>query len=208
MKAAATAEFIEKKSKFIGHIMPVQTQAQTVDFINEIKAKHPQATHNVYAYVLRQDNLSRFSDDSEPAQTAGLPVLQVMLKNGVTDCAIVVTRYFGGTLLGTGGLRRAYTRAAALALSAGGVALMAMCTRLSVGVDYSFYDSLLGLFSTFGCEIIKTEFTHNINITFLVKSNMQHDFLQALSEKSAGRFHCTELGCSFSPVSLSTTSSG
>ena len=97
-------EFIEKKSRFIGYIKPVKTQEEAVEFINSIKSRHWDATHNVYAYVLRENNIQRYSDDGEPSGTAGVPVLDVLLKNELVDVCVVVTRYFGGTMLGAGGL--------------------------------------------------------------------------------------------------------
>ena len=114
----AEDSFIEKRSEFIGYIAPVATNEQAVDFINQIRAKHRKAKHNVYAYILRQDNISRYSDDGEPQGTAGMPVLEVLKKRGLTDVCVVVTRYFGGILLGGGGLVRAYSHAASLACDA------------------------------------------------------------------------------------------
>ena len=99
-------EFIEKKSRFIGYVKPVKTQEEATEFINAIKSKHWDATHNVSAYVLRDNNIQRSSDDGEPSGTAGVPTLDVLLKEGIVDTCVVVTRYFGGTLLGAGGLIR------------------------------------------------------------------------------------------------------
>ena len=101
--------FIEKKSRFIGYAKPIKTQQEALDFIAKIKSKHWDATHNVYAYVLRENNIQRYSDDGEPGGTAGVPMLDVLLKEGVVDACVVGTRYFGGTLLGAGGLVRAYS---------------------------------------------------------------------------------------------------
>ena len=106
------AELIEKKSRFIANVAPVHTEEEAVAFVSEIKAKYRDARHNVYAYVVAENNISRFTDDGEPAGTAGAPVLDVILKAGLTNVAIVVTRYFGGTLLGTGGLVHAYGKTA------------------------------------------------------------------------------------------------
>ena len=100
VRSRESAEMIERKSRFIGHCRPVKTQEEAISFINEIKALHRQATHNVYAYVLREDNIMRYSDDGEPAGTAGVPVLEVIKKEELTDICVVVTRYFGGILLG------------------------------------------------------------------------------------------------------------
>ena len=119
--------FVEKKSKFIGYAKPVSTQDEAVEFINSIKSKHWDATHNVYAYVLRENNTQRYSDDGEPSGTAGVPVLDVILKENVTDVCIVATRYFGGTLLGAGGLVRAYSHTSKIALDAAHIITMANC---------------------------------------------------------------------------------
>ena len=123
----AKGSFIEKRSEFIGHIAPVKTNDEAVAFINSIKAEHRKAKHNVYAYILRQDNISRYSDDSEPQGTAGMPVLDVLRKRGLTDVCVVVTRYFGGILLGGGGLVRAYSHAASIACDAADIMHMCLC---------------------------------------------------------------------------------
>jgi len=107
-----TAEIVEKKSRFIASVKPVSTEEEALEFVSQVKAKYRDARHNVYAYVVTENNISRFTDDGEPSGTAGAPVLDVILKEGLTDVAIVVTRYFGGTLLGTGGLVRAYGKSA------------------------------------------------------------------------------------------------
>ena len=136
----ASDEFIERKSRFIGYIKPVTTQEDAVSFINEIKSKHWDATHNVYAYILRDGQIRRYSDDGEPQGTAGIPVLDVLQKEGLTDCVVVVTRYFGGILLGGGGLVRAYSHAAKLAVDAAGVIKMSMCVRAECECDYGYYE--------------------------------------------------------------------
>ena len=119
IRAAASAEFVEKRSRFIGYISPVTTQEDAAAFIDSIRSKHWDATHNVPAYIIREGNICRFSDDGEPQGTAGMPALNVLQKEGLTDCVLVVTRYFGGILLGGGGLVRAYSHAAKIAVDAG-----------------------------------------------------------------------------------------
>ena len=118
IKEASSDEFIVKKSRFIGYVKPVKTQEEALEFINEIKTKHWDATHNVHAYCLREGGIRRFSDDGEPQGTAGIPSLDVLLKEEVVDCCVVVTRYFGGIMLGAGGLVRAYSHGAKIALDA------------------------------------------------------------------------------------------
>lgn len=132
----AEASFIEKKSEFIGYIAPVKTNDEAVAFIASIKAMHRKARHNVYAYILRHDNISRYSDDGEPQGTAGTPVLEVLQKRGLTDVCIVVTRYFGGILLGGGGLLRAYSHAASIACDAAKIMDMRLCHRMKINADY------------------------------------------------------------------------
>ena len=114
----AQDEFVEQRSRFIGYVRPVKTEEEALAFIEEKKKQHWDARHNVYAYVLREGGIQRYSDDGEPHGTAGVPTLDVLLKSGVTDVCVVVTRYFGGILLGAGGLVRAYTKSAKLALEA------------------------------------------------------------------------------------------
>ena len=129
----AHGEFTEKRSRFIGYCKPVTSEEEATRFISQIRSKHWDARHNVYAYSLREGNIKRYSDDGEPSGTAGMPVLDVIVKNEVFDVCVVVTRYFGGILLGTGGLVRAYSQAAKLALDAGKVTIsMARFPRLSL----------------------------------------------------------------------------
>ncbi len=126
VRAAASGELTEKRSRFIGYCKPVSTEEEATAFIASIRSRHWDARHNVYAYSLREGNLRRYSDDGEPSGTAGMPVLDVLQKSGVTDVCVVVTRYFGGVLLGTGGLVRAYSQAARLGLNAAQGVILSM----------------------------------------------------------------------------------
>ena len=180
--------FIEKKSKFIGYAKPVKTQEEAVEFISKIKSKHWDATHNVYAYVLRENNIQRYSDDGEPSGTAGVPVLDVMLKESLVDVCVVATRYFGGTLLGAGGLVRAYSHTSKIALEAAGIITMAQCSVMSAEVDYSFYDRLNILLSDFSAVILDTSFSDKVYVEFSVKENIA-DLLNAkLIDVSNGKY--------------------
>ena len=145
IRAAASAEFVEKRSRFIGYISPVTTQQDAIAFIDSIKSKHWDATHNVPAYIIRNGNICRFSDDGEPQGTAGMPALNVLQKEELTDCVLVVTRYFGGILLGGGGLVRAYSHAAKIAVDAGGIVTRAECSIVKIRCDYTFYGRLASL---------------------------------------------------------------
>lgn len=190
--------FIEKKSKFIGYAKPVKTQEDALEFISKIKSKHWDATHNVYAYVLRDNNIQRYSDDGEPSGTAGVPVLDVMLKESLVDACVVATRYFGGTLLGTGGLVRAYSHTSKIALEAAGIITMAQCSIMSAEVDYSFYDRLNILLSDFSAVILNTSFSDKVCVEFSVKENIV-DLLNAkLIDVSNGKYALKFLRSEFS----------
>lgn len=193
-------EFIEKKSKFIGYVKPVKTVQEATDFINSIKSKHWDATHNVSAFVLRENNIQRSSDDGEPSGTAGVPVLDVLLKEGLYDVCVVVTRYFGGILLGAGGLVRAYSHGSKLAVSAGNIITMAPCKLLSVTVDYSFYDKLLLMLNDIGANVEDSNFTDFVTVNFSLKSDLAEKFCNTLTEQSNGRYTVKELSEKFAKV--------
>lgn len=180
--------FIEKKSKFIGYAKPIKTQEDALEFISEIKSKHWDATHNVYAYVLRENNIQRYSDDGEPSGTAGVPVLDVMLKESLVDVCVVATRYFGGTLLGAGGLVRAYSHTSKIALEAAGIITMAQCSVMSADVDYSFYDRLNILLSDFSAVILNTSFSDKVCVEFSVKENTVDSLNAKLIDVSNGKY--------------------
>ena len=192
--------FIEKKSRFIGYVKPVKTQDEAVEFINSIKSKHWDATHNVYAYVLRENNIQRYSDDGEPSGTAGVPVLDVMLKEGVVDACVVATRYFGGTLLGAGGLVRAYSHTSKIALEAGHIITMAECSVMDTSVDYSFYDRINNLLADFGANIVNTDFADNVKITFSIKADRQEQLADKLTDISNGRYSLTYITTKFDKI--------
>ncbi len=142
IKQYAAYEYEDRKSVFIGEAMPVSKESDALAFIEGVKRKYPDARHHVYAYVLRENSIMRFSDDREPQGTAGMPVLDSIRKNGCTDTVIVVTRYFGGTLLGTGGLVRAYSAAAAGALMAGEIIKYDIYTRVKFSLSYSDFQKV------------------------------------------------------------------
>lgn len=192
--------FVEKKSKFIGYAKPVSTQDEAVEFINTIKSKHWDATHNVYAYVLRENNTQRYSDDGEPSGTAGVPVLDVLLKENVTDVCVVATRYFGGTLLGAGGLVRAYSHTSKIALDAAHIITMANCQIYSVIVDYSFYDRLNVLLSDFGANVIKSDFSASVSVEFSIKEDASELLKDKLTDISNGKYSLNYLRSEFAKI--------
>lgn len=187
IKNQASDEFVEKRSRFIGHIKPVTTREQAEEFIAEIKSKYWDARHNVYAYVLRDGQFRKYSDDGEPQGTAGVPVLEVMLKENVTDCVVVVTRYFGGILLGTGGLTRAYSKSARIAIAAGEIQNMVLCDKLRISCDYSFYGKLGALLGEMGAIILNTEFSEDVSVDFALKKSETGRFNAKLTDLSNGR---------------------
>lgn len=193
-------EFVEKKSRFIGYVKPVKTQEEATNFINSIKSKHWDATHNVSAFVLRENNIQRSSDDGEPSGTAGVPTLDVLLKENLVDVCVVVTRYFGGTLLGAGGLIRAYSHASKIAVEAGHIITMAPCKVLSVSVDYSFYDRLNILLADFNANIENSEFTDNVAVTFSISENTVPLLQDKLTQQSNGKYILKEIGEKFAKV--------
>lgn len=193
----ASDEFVEKKSRFIGYIKPATTQEEAVAFINEIKSKHWDARHNVYAYVLRDGQTRRYSDDGEPQGTAGIPVLDVLLKENLTDCVVVATRYFGGTLLGMGGLVRAYSHTAKIAVDAGGIITMKLCKALRICCDYNFYGRLNSLIPECGGVIDGTDFADSVTVTFKMPVDGVDDFERKLVDLSLGKFRSEELGEEF-----------
>ncbi|MCI9272453.1 MAG: YigZ family protein [Clostridiales bacterium] len=177
----AAQEFVERRSRFIGYAKPVRTEEEALAFLEEIRTRHWDATHNVFAYSLRQGNLRRYSDDGEPQGTAGVPVLDVLQKSGVTDAVLVVTRYFGGVLLGAGGLVRAYSHAASLALQAGEVITMQLCKTARVMCDYNQYGRVSSLIPECGGVVDDTQFTDCVQLTF----HMTEEQLSALSRRLA-----------------------
>ena len=178
--ARAEAEIVEKKSRFIGQIAPVATEEEALAFIAEVKAAHRMARHNVYAYVLRGGRV-RYTDDGEPAKTAGMPTLEAIQHAGLEDVAVVVTRYFGGILLGTGGLVRAYSHGAKIALDAGRIITMALCQTAELVCDYNQYGRLLSLIPEAGGVVTDTQFTDVVEISFQIPG----ESLPALNRKLA-----------------------
>lgn len=187
VKQYGSFEYEDRKSVFIGEAMPVATEAEAVAFIEGIKKKYPDARHHVYAYVLRDNSIMRFSDDREPQGTAGMPVLDAIRKNGCTDTVIVVTRYFGGTLLGTGGLVRAYTAAAIGALKNAEIIEYDVYTELSITVSYPDYQKLAPIFTKHGFRTADSRFAVEVEIYGSVKSTVLTDLVDELIQVTGGR---------------------
>lgn len=190
----AKASFIEKRSEFIGYIAPVKTNEDAVDFVNSVKAEHRKARHNVYAYILRDNNISRYSDDGEPQGTAGVPVLDVLRKRGLTDVCMVVTRYFGGILLGGGGLVRAYSHAASLACDAACIMNMCLCHKLKIAAEYTMYGKIAYVLPNYDTITVSSDFGQSVSMEILVLSEKLPPLIKELTEITNGTALIEDLG--------------
>ena len=186
-------EFIEKKSRFIGRIWPVETEEEALARIQEMKKKHYDATHNCWAYIIR-DGAVRFSDDGEPGGTAGMPMLQVLQREGLFNAVCVVTRYFGGILLGAGGLVRAYTKGAKIAVDAAGKSMKRVWTVLYVPCPYSFYERVRLEVEAFGGIVRKADFGAEVELELLFPEAKTQEFLDRLTDMTAGAVESMEIG--------------
>ena len=177
----AQDEFVERKSRFIGTATPVSTQEEAIAFIEEMRSKYWDATHNVYAYILR-DGTKRYSDDGEPQGTAGVPVLDVLQKEGLTDLCVVVTRYFGGILLGAGGLVRAYSHGAKIAVDAAGIKPMSVCKVYELEMDYSQYGKITYLLPKFHAVTLESDFGVVVKMRVMMRAVYASQFQRELEE--------------------------
>ena len=179
--------FEEKRSKFTGRLWHVETAEDAVAKIKEMREKYWDATHNCYAYILREGNVMRYSDDGEPQGTAGMPILEVLRHENLTDCVCVVTRYFGGILLGTGGLVRAYTDATKAAIEAADVVTVSVCVDIILEVPYSLYEQLCRIAEAAGAKLAESDFAENVLLTFRMLDGTQAPFLEKLTELTRGQ---------------------
>jgi len=197
---AASAEHIEKRSRFICLTTPARDEAEALAMLEEVRVRHPDANHNCYAYILRMGNTQRCSDDGEPQGTAGLPILEVLRHRGMQDVIAVVTRYFGGTLLGAGGLIRAYSQGAALALDAAIVLNMCLCTVAAIELHYSGYGKLQNLFAAFGVVVLEESFAENVSLRFRIAADRFLALEKEIAEMSAGSSRPVVLGEEFAAI--------
>ena len=187
IRSKSEATFVEKKSEFIGYIAPVVTNDEAVEFINSIRIQHRKATHNVYAYIVREGNISRYSDDGEPQGTAGVPVLDVLQKEGLTDVCCVVTRYFGGVLLGGGGLVRAYSHSAKIAVDAAERMIMCSSYPVEIKLDYDLYGKITYILPEFEVKTVDTEFGSDVKVKLLVKKDFSEKLQKKVIDVTNGR---------------------
>ena len=186
-------EFVEKKSRFIGRVWPVETEEEALTRIQEMKKLHYDASHNCWAYVIK-DGPMRFSDDGEPGGTAGNPMMQVLQRENIYNVVCVVTRYFGGVLLGAGGLVRAYTKGAKIAIDAAGKSMKRVWTVLYVPCPYTYYERVKLEIEAFGGILRSAEFGAEVELEILLAQAQTEPFLERLTDMTAGTVEGLETG--------------
>lgn len=195
------AEYIDKKSRFIGQVQHAESVSEAVSFVESVRRKHADATHNVWAYVLA-DGQMRWSDDGEPGGTSGQPTLNVFRSANVCDVVCVVTRYFGGILLGSGGLVRAYSKAASMALEAAGRARMAEWQSVAVECSYAHYERLRRLLEGEGAQDMAGDFAEFVTVTCLLPAGVPEQIGGRITDMTAGGARMSVLGSVFRPQRL------
>ena len=189
-------EFVEKKSRFIGRVWPVETEEEALEHIAAMKKQHYDATHNCWAYVIK-DGAVRFSDDGEPGGTAGMPRVQVLQKENLFNVCCMVTRYFGGTLLGAGGLVRAYTKGAKIAIDAAGKSMKRVWSVLYIPCPYTFYERIKLEAEAFGGVIRDTQFGAEVELEILVAQGDSQKFLDKIIDMTSGTVEGMETGLEY-----------
>ena len=181
-----TSEFVEKKSRFIGEVWRISTEEEARQRVAEVKKKYHDARHSCWCYLLR-DGTVRYSDDGEPQGTAGQPMLEVFSREGITDCVCIVTRYFGGILLGAGGLVRAYSHSCALALDAAQVSIMELTQRVLFDVPYPLWDKFSYALQSLPCILERSEFQSSVDATLLIRASDLERVTQQITALSDGK---------------------
>ena len=189
LRLSSSDEFIVNKSRFIGYAAPCETEEEALAFLNSIRTKHKDATHNCYAYIIgRNAGIMRYSDDGEPGGTAGMPMMEVLKAQGVVNCCVVVTRYFGGVLLGAGGLVRAYTQGTVVALKAAQVVVMEPSQQYICEVSYPLWDKVQHAMRSLPLQVVSSEFTTAVSFTILVREKDADEVLDTLTRVTDARF--------------------
>jgi uncharacterized YigZ family protein len=200
--AFGQAEYVEKRSRFISRVWPVEDEAQALAHIEEMRRQHYDARHNVYAYIIRENGIMRYSDDGEPSGTSGQPTLNVFRAEGIQNVCCVVTRYFGGVLLGTGGLVRAYSAAAKMALDAAGVMEMAQWRKALIVCAYGQFERVKRLLEDHGAVIEDTDFAADVSFEALLRADVADGFAKTLTDATAGSVECLFHGECFQGVKI------
>ncbi len=201
----AEAEFTEKRSRFIAQVAPVQSEEEALAFLEKVRTKHREARHNVYAYIVRENNISRYSDDGEPQGTAGLPVLNVLTRQNLTDVCIVVTRYFGGILLGAGGLARAYGKSAADGVLAAGACEMIYSEVFSVTVEYSLLGKIQHVLEEKAFQVLDTVFGAMPSLSVCTESTRKDELIKTLTNAAGGKISIASTGERFCTKPITET---
>ena len=183
--AYGEGRYEDRKSKFIGEIFPVETPEAAIEAIQSVKAKYRDARHHCYAYIIREGNYMRYSDDGEPQGTAGMPILDVLRRENITNVCCVVTRYFGGVLLGTGGLVRAYTKSAQLGLEAAGINQMSRYSVLLITCPYSLLGVVQNILPEHDCVVEETDYAADVTLTVTLPEGGEDALEQALKDATS-----------------------
>lgn len=194
VKHKGEAEFVEKKSRFIANVYPVKAEEEAISLIADIRSKYYDATHNVYAYSLRDGNISRFSDDGEPGGTAGLPVMEIINKEEITDVLVVVTRYFGGTLLGSGGLVRAYSKTAKLGITDAEIAEKRYSYHTEITTSYDLLGKLRYIIENGNYTLDDIIYNEEITIRAYVLYDEIEKFKKEIVDKTGGKSEVKIIG--------------
>ena len=187
VKKHSSFEYEDRKSVFIGEAFPINSEEEALILIEDVRKRYSDARHHVYAYTLRNNSISRFTDDHEPQGTAGMPILDVIRKKGINDVLVVVTRYFGGTLLGTGGLVRAYTSAAVGALESAEIVTYDIYSEIAVSVSYSDYGKITPKLPSVSCTVIDTEYSENVTLVLKLPKEKLPILESILTEITSGK---------------------
>lgn len=187
VKGAGESLFVDRKSRFISHTIPVSSEEEALEFLQSMRSEYSDANHNVYAYIIDENNIFRYSDDGEPSGTSGMPVLDTMRKEGLVDIITVVTRYFGGTLLGTGGLVHAYTTAASESVKNAGIIKRVLCDCYDIKVEYTLAGKVQYLISSEGCFLDESIYEESVTFKISLFKEQVKGFLNKLAEATAGR---------------------
>ena len=200
VKQDGISEFIEKKSRFISYVYPVQAESEVWEKLDMLRKKHYDSTHVVYAYKLKENNMQRFSDDGEPQGTAGVPVLDVINKTDITDVLVVVVRYFGGTLLGAGGLVRAYSKSASVGIDAAKVITMCECVNFEIICPYNMLGKIQYVLNENGAIKSDIVYEENITLKYYIKEDELPILQKELTEALSGTVEIAETSREFKAI--------
>lgn len=193
----AAAELIEKKSRFIASVCPVETEAQALEFLERIRSENRNASHNVYAYIISKNNVCRYSDDGEPSGTAGIPALDVLKKENLTNVALVITRYFGGILLGGGGLVRAYGASAKLGIDKAKIVTKTLCDIIKIKTDYTTYGKVSYETLARGYTVKDTIYDADVNMYVYCETDDTENFISFITDISNAKAVCSRIGTQY-----------